>query len=81
MRGLLDVVNLPVALHSDQPIFLTSTRHGQAAVDGGTEDNAPIVVGVIAQKFDPAGGVSFCTHDHEIILQSGRVELNVFSAS
>jgi hypothetical protein len=26
--------------------------------------NAPIVVGVIAQKFDPAGGVSFCTHDH-----------------
>jgi hypothetical protein len=29
---------------------------------------------VIAQKFNPAGGISFCTHDHEIIPQSGPVE-------
>jgi hypothetical protein len=36
---------------------------------------------LIAQKFDPAGGVSFCTHDHEIIPQSGPMELNVFAAS
>jgi hypothetical protein len=32
---------------------------------------------VIAQKFDPAGGVSFCTHDHEIIPQSGPMELKL----
>jgi hypothetical protein len=52
---------------SDQLIFSTSTSHGKAPVDGGTENNAPIVVSVIAQKFDPAGGVSFRTHDHEIV--------------
>ena len=66
---------------SDQPIFSASTSHGETAVDGGTENNAPIVVGVIAQKFDPAGGVSFCTREHEIIPQSGPMELNVFAAS
>jgi hypothetical protein len=56
----------PGGTDSDQPIFSTPTSHGEAAVDGGTENNSPIVVGVIAQKFDPAGGVSFRTHDHEI---------------
>jgi len=31
--------------------------------------------------FRAAGGVSFCTHDHEIIPQSGAMELHVFAAS